>query len=65
MRLTLDLTGSHALRDDLDLLHDAQSAVIDLLTPNAHLDPGARDRLATLLRLLADLHAAVLRAPGA
>ena len=58
MRLTLDLTGSHALRDDLDLLHDAQNAVIDLLTPGGHLDPRARDRLATLLRILADLHAA-------
>ena len=64
MRLTIDLTGSCAPRDDLDLLHDAQGAVIDLLTPNADLDLRARDRLATLLRLLADLHAAA-RAAGA
>lgn len=65
MRLIIDLTGSSARRDDLDLLYDAQDAVIDLLAPNAHLDPRARDRLATLLRILADLRAATLRAPGA
>ena len=64
MRLTIDLTGSSARRDDLDLLHDAQTAVIDLLTPHAHLDPPARDRLAALLRLLADLHAAATREAG-
>lgn len=62
MRLTIDLTGSRSIRDDLDLLADAQNAVIDLLIPGADLDVHARDRLATLLHLLAELRAAAHRA---
>lgn len=65
MRLLIDLTGSVSPSDDLDLLQDAQSAVIDLLLPDAVLDRHARDRLATLLRILHELRTAVVDAAAA
>jgi len=62
MQLHIDLSGSFMARDDLDLLEDAQQAIIALLNPDADLDRAGRDRLATLLRILDELRIAVLQA---
>ncbi len=62
MQLHIDLSGSFMARDDLDLLEDAQQAIIALLNPDAELDRSGRDRLATLLRILDELRIAVLHA---
>jgi hypothetical protein len=40
---------------DLETLLLGQSAIIDLLCPDAILDANARDRLSTLLRILNEL----------
>ena len=58
MRLTIDLTESNLLQDDLDYLADAQQAVLDLLLPDTELDRAARARLCLLLQLLEDLRQA-------
>lgn len=65
MQLHIDLTGSLSMRDELDLLADAQNAVIALLTPDATLDATLREQLATLLRILDELRLAVLQAGAA
>lgn len=58
MRLGIDLTGSNDARDDLDYLQDARQAVHDLLLPDCDLDRAGRERLCTLLTLIAVLEQA-------
>ncbi len=55
MKLTVDLTGSDLLADELGLLQDARWAVRDLLLPGLDLDTNGKDRLSTLLRIIDEL----------
>lgn len=60
MQLTIDLTGSRSVRDELEYLRDAQQAIQDLMLPTGDWNAAQRDRIAILLNILNELWGAVI-----